>query len=124
MLLAFSRYLVSGSLATLTHFGVLILLVEIWGTRPTLASAIGFTVSIFVNYTLQYHWTFRSAVAHRVAFARYLVVTVTMLGVNTGIFWCLNELLGVLYILSQVVATGIVFLFNFTINHHYTFSRL
>jgi len=39
-----------------------------------------------------------------------------MLGVNTVIFWSCNEPLVVNYILSQVMATGIVVIFNFIID--------
>ncbi len=44
-----------------------------------------------------------------------------MLGVNTVIFWFLYEKLGVMYLLAQVVATGLVMFMNFTINKNYTF---
>lgn len=122
MLGVIGKYVVSGGLAAIAHFAILIGLVELFGVSPTVASAIGFFVAIFVNYSFQYHWTFKSSISHSTAFGRYLSVTLAMLGVNTAIFWTLNERIGVPYIASQVVATGIVLIFNFLINHFYTFA--
>jgi putative flippase GtrA len=118
----FIRYVISGAIASVAHFSLLILLIESISMNATLASAIGFGAAIFVNYSFQYHWTFRADGPHGVLFVRYVIVTLAMLGVNTGIFWFFNVQLDIPYLLAQVVATGIVVLFNFTINFHYTFN--
>jgi len=119
----FVRYIVSGSLAAMTHFGVLALLVEVMDTDPTLASAIGFVAALFVNYSMQYHWTFAAEGPHGVIFTRYVVVTFSMLGLNTVLFWsALNAMPGNHYLIAQCVATGVVVLLNFTLNSRYTFN--
>ena len=118
----FIRYVAAGSLAAIAHFAVLWALVEWFDVYATYASAIGFCVAIFVNYSLQYYWTFRAAGPHAVLFLRYLVVTLSMLGVNTLLFWILNEAAGVYYLIAQVIATGCVMILNFTINRRYTFA--
>lgn len=120
----FLRYTVAGSIAAIAHFSVLWGLVEWFGVYATYASATGFCVAIFVNYSLQYYWTFRAKGPHGVMFLRYLVVTLTMLGVNTLLFWTLNEAMGVYYLVAQVIATGCVMILNFTINRYYTFTRI
>jgi putative flippase GtrA len=117
----FFKYVISGGLAAAVHFLVLVALVEKVELDPTLASAIGFCMAIFVNYTMQYHWTFQSVGSHKTIFTRYVVVTFMMLGVNTVIFWGLYEKLGLMYLLAQAIATGTVMLLNFTINKNYTF---
>jgi putative flippase GtrA len=117
----FVRYIVAGSVAAAAHFGVLWLLVEWFAVYPTLASALGFCVATGINYSLQYHWTFRVTGPHGVIFTRYLLVTIAMLGVNTALFWVLNEFGGIPYLLTQAVATGSVVILNFTINRRYTF---
>jgi len=117
----FIRYTISGGLAALVHFLVLIILVEKIAVNPTFASAIGFCMAIFVNYNMQYHWTFKSSGTHRTIFIRYVLITFVMLGVNTIIFWFLFEKQGLVYLLAQVIATGIVMFMNFVINKNYTF---
>ena len=121
MLAVFSRYVVAGSTAVLVRFAILILLVEYWAVRPIVASVLGYVVSILINYTLQYYWSFNSDVEHRIAFARYLAIAVTMLGFNSAVFWTCNEIFDVHYVLSQIIATGLVVIFTFTINRRYTF---
>jgi putative flippase GtrA len=115
------RYLVAGGTAALVHFAVLIMLVELADVDATIASMIGFCLAVIVNYTLQYHWTFEMSEPHGRILTKYIVITFTMLGVNTIIFWVLYEQVGVLYLVAQFIATGVVTVLNFLINKHYTF---
>jgi putative flippase GtrA len=117
------RYFVAGSAAVGVHFLVLILLVELFAADPTLATTCGFAVGLVVNYLLQYHWTFRAEDAHSKRFPRYLAVTLLMMGVNALVFWGLEGPAGIPYLMAQGVATGVVFIFNFVINKHYTFAQ-
>ena len=115
------RYLVSGGTAALCHFTVLIVLVEFASFNPTLASMLGFCLAVLVNYTLQFHWTFELSGPHGRILTRYVITTFAMLGVNTVIFWLLNEKLSIMYVLAQVIATGVVTIMNFLINKHFIF---
>jgi len=120
--MVFIRYLISGGAAATMHFAVLILLVEIFGINPTVASASGFCAAIAVNYTLQYHWTFRTKGAHGTIFVRYVGVTLVMLVVNTVLFWLLNTRVGLAYLVAQAIATATVVVINFHINQRFTFA--
>jgi len=119
------RYLVSGATAAAAHFGLLIALIEFLTINPTLASALGFTAAVFINYSLQYYWTFaiESQGMHQVIFTSYLLVTFFTLSLNTALFWTMNELMGFQYFYSQVFATGFVLIVNFLVNNKYTFSQ-
>ena len=76
--MVFIRYTLAGSVAAAVHFGMLWLLVEQAGVYPTTASALGFCAAVFVNYSLQYYWTFEARGPHRLLFMRYVVVTLAM----------------------------------------------
>lgn len=115
------RYLVAGGTAAFCHFVVLILLVELAEVNATISSMIGFCLAVLVNYTLQYHWTFELSEPHGRILTRYVLTTFTMLGVNTIIFWIFHEKLGVMYVIAQIIATGIVTVLNFLINKHFIF---
>lgn len=117
------RYMIGGGLGAVTQFTVLYLLHEQLNTNATLASAIGFTLAVVVNYSFQYHLTFKSEGAHRIQFSRFTLVAMAGLAINTSIFWVLNEVLGLHYLLAQVGATGIVFGFNYLMNFYYTFQH-
>lgn len=113
------RFLVTGGVATLAHWLVMAALVEA-GLDPRLATAAGATVGLVLNYLGQHRFTFTSALRHRVAFPRYLGGA--MLG------WCLNLAIfsALLHFeltitVAQLLATGLVTLFNFKIAQRYVF---
>ena len=117
----FVRYCIAGTIAVTVQLAVLTSLVEIFGLHETLSSALAFCVAVVVNYILQYYWTFSSTGSHGTLFIKFSVVACLGLVINTSVFWTLNELLEVHYFLSQVVATGLVVMFNFLINRHFVF---
>lgn len=123
MMTTFIRYVTAGGLAALLHLVVLVGLVELAGFLPTPASAIGFCMAVMANYWLQYHWTFAAAGPHRVVFVRYVLVTLAGLGINTGLFWYLLNEIELPYLIAQVLAIGVVVLFNYSVNLTYTFSN-
>jgi putative flippase GtrA len=117
----FIRYFTSGFIATISHFAVLVFLVEFFFTNPLVASVVGFIVAVVVNYLFQYHWTFRCSGPFAHTFVRYLIVTIFMLLLNTALFWILHYSYTIPYVVAQALVTGVVFLCNFSINKHYTF---
>jgi putative flippase GtrA len=117
----FIRYFTSGVIATISHFAILILLVELFFINPLVATVVGFVVAIAVNYLLQYHWTFRCCGPLAYIFVRYLIVTLLMLLLNTALFWVLCYYYTIPYIVAQALVTSIVFLCNYSVNRRYTF---
>lgn len=117
----FGSFLGVGALATGIHYAVLMLLVEVFGAAPVPSSAIGFALSSVVNYALNYHITFRSSNPHRVAFARFVLVAVVGLLLNTGLLAVLVEGAGLHYLMSQVAATIVVLFWNFFLNLAWSF---
>lgn len=120
----FLRYLLSGGSALLTHLAVLYFLVEIFAIDATYASGAGFIVATIQNYLLQHYFVFGAQGGrHQVLFTRYAAVTALTFGANLGLFWCIHVLLGLCYLLSQIVTTGLIFVVNFFINRSYTFRE-
>jgi putative flippase GtrA len=117
------RYAIGGGLGAITQFSVLTFLIEIHHVNPTAASAAGFILAVIVNYTFQYQITFKADKAHTVLFRRFTTVALCGLAINTALFWVFNEKMGIYYLIAQVGATGIVFLFNYLMNFYYTFNH-
>lgn len=109
-------------MAVVVHYLVMVSLVELAATPPFFGSFAGFVVGTIVNYYLQYNWTFQSNQTHKQALLRYVTITIAMLMLNLLIFQIANQQLGLDYRIAQLLATGIVFLANFTINSRYTFK--
>lgn len=120
---ALFKYLISGGLAAAVHYAILIGLVNIYAVNPFIATFIGLTIATFINYPLQYYWTFKNFVPHYIAFPKYIMVTSIAYSVNLFCFWVLHELIGIHYIIAQMIATGIALAINFVVNSRFTFSH-
>lgn len=118
----FLRFAGVGGLATGLQYLILIVLVESQLSQPTLATAIGYGSSALFSYWANYHFTFASEAAHHQALPRFAAITICGLALNTAIMWLLNVLVGWHYLLAQVLATGIVLVWNFTANRRWTYS--
>jgi putative flippase GtrA len=120
--LQFARYFVSGGAAFLIHLATLSALVELFAVPAVVATGIGFIVALCANYTVQHTWVFKANGGHKTRFTRFVLVTVVTFALNIALFRLLNEVLGVWYLLSQIVASGVLFIVNFFVNRHYTFE--
>lgn len=121
LLRQFLTFVVVGVIAAVAHYGVLILLVELGGMAPVIATLWGFLAGAAVSYALNRHFTFRSHRPHRAAAPRFLLVSVVGFVLNGVVMWVLNEQWGVQYLLAQVIATLIVLFWNFSVNRLWTF---
>lgn len=115
------RYAVTGGLSTATHVGSMVLLVELAGMRPVLASAIGFTFSIAVSYLLQKAWVFRSTARHAGALPKFLVAAAAAALLNTTVLTLGVDVLGLHYLPVQVVALVLIPMSNYLVNSAWTF---
>lgn len=118
----FLRFLAVGGSATAIHYLTLVLGVEWLALAPTPASAIGFCLSAVYNYWANYHWTFASDRAHQEAAPRFALVAGVGLVLNSLIMATLAEGLAIHYVAAQVLATGVVLLWNFAANRHWTYA--
>ena len=115
------RFAGAGTAATATHYVTLILLVELSGMNPTVASVIGYGASWVVNYSLNYRVTFKSARPHREALGRFVSVGIVALLLNSTVMATATAV-GLYYLLAQVLATSLVFCWTFTCNRLWTFA--
>lgn len=98
-------------------------LVEVVSANAVVASALGFTVGALVNYYLNYHITFKSKKSHNEAIIKFLTVALIGLALNTLIMFVAAEILLIYYLLAQVMATGMVLVWNFAGNRLWTFRE-
>ncbi|WP_374575354.1 GtrA family protein [Phenylobacterium sp.] len=110
----FSRFLAVGLAATCVHYSVLIGLKELAHAALVPATSAGFVCGAVTSYTLNRRITF----AHQPHFAKGLVkfVAVGLVGLS------LNALIvgglahaGLPYLIAQMIATGTVLFWNFTV---------
>ena len=112
-----------GAVGAIAHYVVLIVFHESLGIHPVIASAIGSIAGAFVNYSLNYHVTFESNIAHGAVMPKfYLIATVGFL-LNALIMWQMVHHFEIHYVVSQFVATGVVLVWGFAGNSIWTFHR-
>ena len=117
----FSRFVVIGGLCTGVQWLVLIVLTEMAKIHPTGASTIGYVLSAFINYRLNYSFTFSSTASHRQALPRFSLIMIIGLGLNAAVTFVGTTVCGVHYLIAQGVATSLTLLWNFWANHRWSF---
>ncbi len=122
MVIRFIRFTLVGGFATGIQYLVLILLVQQMGSGPVAASAVGFIVSAFANYIINYHYTFGSSQPHFAAMAKFSVLASVGLLLNSLIMAALVRF-ELHYLAAQAAATVTVLLWNFTGNSLWTFRE-
>ena len=115
------RYFIFGSMAALSRLVALAILVEIGGMQKIVASVASFFISVVINYYLQKRFTFKSSESDLYALPKFLAVSLVGLGINVGIFALLLQI--VHYLVAQVIASVLVFLFNYSVSRMFIFLR-
>lgn len=116
-----TRFAAIGALATGLHYVLLAAFVERHHWDPVVASALAFTISALANYELNRRITFGGAASHVQALPRFFLVALAGLGLNTCVMAAALAILSVHYLIAQVMATALVFLWSFTGNRLWTF---
>ena len=118
-----ARYGVTGACSTLTHIGVLYLLVELVQAWPVGASAGGLVASSVVACTRQGYWVFRTTQGHVSAGLKFLTVTAVAFTVNAGTLMLGTEVLHAPYQGVQLVALVLIPIVNYALTATWTFRN-
>lgn len=108
----FLRFAAVGAVATAAHYAVLIVLKELFHVPVLWATSIGYLVGAVVGYTLNRRFTFEANHRFTHGLAKYVAVGVVGLALNGAITTGLMGA-GLYYLLAQMVATGVVLIWNF-----------
>ncbi len=121
------RFICTGGLCTVIEYAVLYLLKTQLHMAAVPASALGFLVSVIVNYVMCVFWVFPGAKeGSRRAQIGFVVTSLMGLALNSIIMWALTALFGedtvlltvfgfdlAVYMVNKVIATGLVMVFNY-----------
>ena len=119
----FSSFAIVGAISTIAHYITLIMLVQLAGVSAVSASMLGYAIGAFVNYQLNYHFTFASRRNHREAIWRFLIIAASGFALNGFIMAFGINILRLHYLLAQIAATIMVLVWNFTANRFWTFTK-
>lgn len=113
--LQFFRYIFVGGLATVVDWGVLYVLTEL-GVYYIISSIISFFAGLIANYLLSKLLVFKASevkVGAVMEFVGYAIIGAVGLGFTVLIMYLLTDCLHLYYMLSKVIATVIVLLWNY-----------
>lgn len=115
LLAQFMKFGVVGVIAFVIDYGLLALLTELFGINYLVSATVSFTASVVFNYvaSMRYVFTHKEGMSRRREFVIFVVLSVIGLLINNGCMWAGVELLGVHYLLTKIVATAIVMIWNF-----------
>ncbi len=111
----FIGYVFVGGVAFVIDFAALWFFTDMMGINYLYSAVIGFILGLLVNYFLSIYWVFgeRKVKSARKEFIIFTVIGIIGLGVNELILWFFTDVRGVYYLHSKIIATGIVFIWNF-----------
>lgn len=119
----FLRFTGVGFVSAVGHYGLLIVLVQGAGADAVVASAAGAMLGAVINYSLNYRVTFRSQKRHRESAVKFVLVAIVGLVLNTLLMWIGVDVLGLHYLVAQILTTGLVLIWSFAGNRFWTFHE-
>ena len=109
------RYLFVGGFAFLADYGLLVLLTEVFGLHYLVSATISFLAGLVVNYLLSTSWIFRKSTLENkwAEFLIFAVIGVVGLGLNNLLLYLLTDKLHIHYMISKLITTALVMIWNF-----------
>ena len=125
-LLQYLRFGAVGLAATAVHALAFVALIELAASPPLLANLAAFALAVLVSFGGHRHWTFRSAAgrrpARRAALARFVLVALLGLGLNSLAVYLIADRLELSYWYALAVMVTAVPLIIFVISKHWVFA--
>lgn len=119
----FLKFGLVGTLGLLVNLAVLYALKEYAGLHYLTSATLAFFIAVTSNFFLNKIWTFREKIANNFGrkYIRFFAVSIGGLAINLTLLYILVEFAELWYIVAQIIAVGIAFVFNFVGNTAWTF---
>jgi putative flippase GtrA len=88
-----------------------------------LSAPLAFLLGLIINYLLSIKWVFdkRNINKKSVEFVIFALVGIVGLLLNQVFIWFFTEIINLYYMLSKIISSGIVFLWNFGMKKYLLF---
>lgn len=111
----FFRYLFVGGFAFIVDFTLLYVFSDICGIYYLISAMLSFIISLIVNYLISTYWVFnKNQMENKVMeFGIFSLIGVIGLIFTEIILYLCTDIIGLYYLISKIIATGIVMFWNF-----------
>ena len=118
------KFVLVGSLAALTHLGILHLLVTASLLQPLMANAAAFMVAFIASYTGQSLWTFNHKQHNHKSAAFRFLITQLLCGfvLNQGLYTLLLNFTHLNYLVASVIVLVTVPFVTFSLSKYWAFK--
>ncbi|MDR0866654.1 MAG: GtrA family protein [Candidatus Symbiothrix sp.] len=114
-LIQFIRYFFVGGIAAIVNFLFLFIFTDIFNLYYLLSNVLAFIFGLITNYVLSKKFVFRTDVGNKkIEFLTYGLIGVIGLIFDTGLLYFFTSITGLYYLVSKILSTVIVFIWNFT----------
>lgn len=116
-------YLIVGGIATVTEWILFYIFNDILLIHYILSTVIAYILSTFVNWISGKIIVFKNT-KHGIIFEILSIYAASIIGLllNIGIMWVLIEILKINSMISKIIATILVFIWNFVIRKFYIYK--
>ena len=114
--LQFFRYFFVGGFAAVVNIGLLFILTNFLHIHYLISNSIGFIGGLITNYILSKKLIFKTEKSfNKIAeFVIYAIIGIVGLVLDTLFMHLFTETIGFYYMLSKIISTALVFIWNFT----------
>ena len=127
----FLKFSVVGTVGAVVDFGLLNLLILLFGLAKVLANTCSFSAAVCSNFIWNRLWTYPETQRDPIVpqLTQFVLVNVVGLGINQAIFlsldrWAFADWGTLGYNLAKVIATGVVLFWNFGANRFWTYRHV
>ena len=115
LLVQIFRFGIVGVVATLIDFIFLYFFKELCQIHVVIANTLSFIISVIYNYwaSLTFVFDVNPEKSKKKNFLMFMICSVIGLCLNDFIVWVVTDKLGIYYLISKVIATIVVMVFNF-----------
>ncbi|TQV76259.1 GtrA family protein [Denitrobaculum tricleocarpae] len=117
------RYLLATGLSVSVTLAIPVLLVELAGITPRVASAFAFSLALVVNFVTLKFYVYRSEGRWQSQVVKYLITGALFRATEYAAFLVLHDGFGIFYALALVVVVGVSFVAKFFIYQVVIFTR-
>ena len=109
------RYLFGGGFATAVNIGLLFIGVHYFHMWYLTSAVIAFCCAVIVSYLIQKFWTFKryETEGMHVQFLIFVLFAIAMLGLNTLLIYVAVGIIGMWYLLAQIIISAIIAFINY-----------